>query len=344
MMLYAWDILEIKELIDIDKEEDMDIYNLISKILSYVINKAIKKALYRDYIEVNEEIPCIKGKIDFKSSIKRLSFRKGRAYCIYDNFDHNILPNQIIKRIVNIIIHNQDINKDIKDNMIDINKYFHNISDIILENNHFEMVKINKEYQNYRFILLLCKFIYENNFFNEEKGEYQFYNFYENKMPILYEEFIRKFYEIELKTKINYKTYGKKNIQWYLDEYDGKGNELIPSMEIDILLEENNNRTIIIDAKFYKDTFDNRFNKERIKSSNLYQMFAYMKNYEKTNKNLSIEGILIYPAVKNYETIDPIKVKIDGHLLKMKILDLNKEWDEISHRLLDIIFEDAQSR
>lgn len=46
----------------------------------------------------------------------------------------------------------------------------------------------------------------------------------------------------------------------------------------DIVL-RSSERTIIVDTKFYKKPIDTRFGGERLRSANLYQIFAYVTNW-----------------------------------------------------------------
>lgn len=92
-------------------------------------------------------------------------------------------------------------------------------------------------------------------------------------------------------------------------------------------------RKIIIDAKYYKEVLQTHYNKESIRSSNLYQLFAYLKN-EKSSNDFTTEGILIYPTVQKELEENYL---IDGHKVKIATINLNQDWEEIEMDLLGII-------
>jgi len=50
-------------------------------------------------------------------------------------------------------------------------------------------------------------------------------------------------------------------------------------MQLDIMLTDGEN-TLIIDAKYYAKTLQERFDKRTIHSNNLYQIFTYVKNQD----------------------------------------------------------------
>ena len=81
-------------------------------------------------------------------------------------------------------------------------------------------------------------------------------------------------------------------------------------MRTDVHL-RNSKRAIIIDTKYYVSALQERFGKQTIYSSNLYQIFAYLKNAEKLGEIYkTAEGILLYPTV-GY-SVDA-QVTLQGH-------------------------------
>ena len=55
---------------------------------------------------------------------------------------------------------------------------------------------------------------------------------------------------------------------------------MLPQMMTDIEIRNNdNNSLIVIDAKYYKNAFSDRFGVEKHQSANMYQMNAYLDYY-----------------------------------------------------------------
>lgn len=116
------------------------------------------------------------------------------------------------------------------------------------------------------------------------------------KMNQLSESFIRNFYKIEQQ---KYKTVIKETIKWKFENSDNESYQHLLQMETDITL-ENENEKIIIDAKFYRETMTVYYDKERIKSANLFQLFSYLLNQQDTNfKTQNATGILLFLQLKN---------------------------------------------
>ena len=86
---------------------------------------------------------------------------------------------------------------------------------------------------------------------SEDSGKYKFINILDDdkKMELIFELFIYKFYEIELKNE--YKVYSQQHLNWNLE--NGQ-QDILPSMRMDtVLYGKNIDKTIIIDTKYYLD-------------------------------------------------------------------------------------------
>ena len=110
--------------------------------------------------------------------------------------------------------------------------------------------------------------------------------------------------------------------------------QYLPQMETDISL-ENEEQKIIIDAKYYRETMTTNYDKERIKSSNLYQLFSYLLNQQDgSEKTKKATGILLYPTVEKDYDLD---FKYNDHKIQIRTINLDTNWRNISTRLKKII-------
>lgn len=178
----------------------------------------------------------------------------------------------------------------------------------------------------------VCQIIYDSTLPSEEQGKYKFSDFTrdDNKMNQLFEAFIRNFYRIEQR---KYKTVKKETIKWQFDNTDNESYQYLPQMETDITL-ENEDEKIIIDAKFYRETMTINYDKERIKSANLYQLFSYLLNQQDdSTKTKTATGILLYPTI---ETDYDLNFKYNEHKIQIRTVNLNLNWRSISTRLKEI--------
>ena len=114
---------------------------------------------------------------------------------------------------------------------------------------------------------------------------------------------------------------------------------MIPRMEADVILESTNRqigpRRIVLDTKFYSEALSGRGGARKLRSTNLYQLLAYLRNREATTHPGSRhEGILLYPM-----TDAPLKVdvRLEGFWVRARSIDLGQEWPRIHADLLDVV-------
>ena len=91
-----------------------------------------------------------------------------------------------------------------------------------------------------------------------------------------------------------------------------------------------NNKTLIIDAKYYAHTTQVQYDVHTLHSNNLYQIFTYVKN--KATKGGEVAGMLLY--AKTDEEIYPNnEYQMSGNTITVRTLDLNLPFEEIAAQL-----------
>lgn len=326
MLCYAWNRALSKNVTNLNGIKCENLYDLLGLALYDSVSRLIKKGIYKEYIIVNKEISSLKGKINFGESLKNNSFRNGRAYCEFDEFSDNIIYNQIIKATIHNLLKSKTVCKDIKDRLIKIYRHFGHIHLIKINKKYIDKAIVKKNNRHYKLSLDICKLIYNDMIIDEKDGSITF-NFEEEKMAYLFEEFVRNFYKINLKDSKVY----REQIKWNLE---GSEMNYIPTMKTDITI-KTGNEVIILDTKYYQKTLAKNLGQDKYHSSHMYQIFSYLKNAEaKGGGYENATGILVYPQVE--KEIDNV-YKLGNHNLKICTVNLNDEWENIHNRLLEII-------
>lgn len=112
---------------------------------------------------------------------------------------------------------------------------------------------------------------------------------------------------------------------------------MLPVMHSDIML-SHGGTVLIIDAKYYAHTMQQRFEKQTMHSGNLYQIFTYVKNKEAELADVSheVSGMLLY--ARTDEEIQPDGAyRMSGNLISVKTIDLNRPFNEIRVQLDEIV-------
>ena len=171
-----------------------------------------------------------------------------------------------------------------------------------------------------------------------DSGEYKLASFVdEQRMNRLYEKFILEYYAKECpQVKAT-----ASQIPWALD--DGIGT-MLPVMQSDIMLARGS-EVLIIDAKYYTHTTQTQYDVHTLHSSNLYQIFTYVKNKDTEfgDQPHTVSGMLLYAATD--EAIQPDNsYQMSGNKISVRTLDLNREFSDIAAQLNKIVAEHFENQ
>lgn len=339
MYSYIWDKVDRKDFINLNSNDDFQSSNIYSELFLINIKKVLSRGLYKEYVEKNECLNSIKGKIDLKDTISKQTLINGKIYCDYDDFEENNIYNQILKSTAIKLYKSSNLSKSNKKKLNNVILYFNNVDYIDINMNTFKKLKFNKMNHYYYFIIKICELINTNQMLNEESGKYEFTNIFEDdsSMNSVFELFIYKFYQYELKN-YGYKVKYQSQIKW---QTSGGDESLLPIMKMDTEI-ISKTETIIIDTKYYKNYLDlDQFGKKTLKSANMYQMNSYLNNVNATN---NLRGILLYPLSYGENGVDEkynINVVSNNEVkpssIEFKTIDLSEDWKKIYYNLLNIV-------
>ena len=330
MLAYAFQTLNQETYEDVAVESFDEMYNLFAAILSKGIGLQLKQGLYREYINRQEELSVMRGKINMPGTIKNLLAHERILTCDFDELSENNLLNQILKTTVMLLLRNAKVDSKYKDDLKKKMLFFSNVDTLEPTGIRWSSICFQRNNQTYRMLLSICQLIIEGMLITTDAGDYRLASFVdEQRMCRLYEKFILEYYSRHYpKLSVH-----ASQIPWSLD--DGVGT-MLPVMQSDIHLQKGNT-VLIIDAKYYGHTTQKQFDKHTLHSNNLYQIFTYVKNrhYEFGDADHVVSGMLLY--AKTEEEIQPDNVfQMHGNQISVKTLDLNKPFDEIAKQLDEI--------
>ena len=326
MLSYAFQVLNEQGYKNIATEQFHNTGELMAAILEKGIAIQIKRGLGKEYIPQTEALSSLRGKIDIAESIKTQSMLRKQLICTYDEFSVNSTMNRIIKSTVALLLRS-NISKQRKKNLRKLMMYFGEVNFIDLHTVNWN-VQYNRNNQTYRMLISVCYLVVKGLLQTQSDGSTQLMDFLdEQRMCRLYEKFILEYYRKEYKDQI---TANASQIPWQLDNEE---NTMLPVMQSDIML-QHDNRVLIIDAKYYEHSTQVQFDKHTLHSSNLYQIFTYVKNkeYELRDREHKVSGMLLYAKTK--EEVYPNNVyQMSGNQITVRTLDLNLPFSDIAKQL-----------
>lgn len=331
MLAYAFTNLRQEDLKEVSTEEFENIHNLFAAILAKGISNQLKHGLYREYVNRIENLSTLRGKIDIPATINNLAAGRRILNCEYDELSENNMLNQILKTTSILLLRHGDVDEEHKAALKKAILFFTNVDLININSIRWSSLRLHRNNQTYKMLMEICRLILEGMLLTTGNGEYKLAKFVDDqRMCKLFEKFILEYY---IKECPQIKA-AASQITWALDD---NVSDMLPTMQSDITLTQGN-KVLIIDAKYYTHTTQNYYDVRKLHSNNLYQIFTYVKNKNKSfgEKPHKVSGMLLY--ARTDEEIQPDNIyQMSGNQISVKTLDLNREFAEITAQLNSII-------
>ncbi len=325
MLSYAFQVLNEQGYKSVATEHFENVADLCAAILIKGLSKQLKRGLMKDYIPKREPLTALRGKMEFSETLKTNSIIKRQVVCSYDEFSENAYMNRIIKTtMLRLMV--ADVDKSRKKEMKKLLVFLGNVEPLPIYSINWNL-RYDRNNQTYRMLVSICYLVLKGLLQTQSDGTTKLMDFLdEQRMHRLYEKFILEYFRKEHPEL----TVGAPQIPWQLDD---DFCDMLPVMQSDIVLEKDDN-ILIIDAKYYAHTTQQRFNKATVHSANLYQIFTYVKNKQEELKDrqVTVSGMLLY--AKTDEQIVPDNTyQMSDNQISVKTLDLNCGFDEIREQL-----------
>jgi len=280
MLCYAYD-LGIFDDTYTKYENIEDLFEYLILIFQKKVARLINDGLFANYAEQTSDLRYVKGRIIINELITR-SWRSNVINCNYDEYQADVIENQIIKYTIEKLLKLQFKESTITKSLKITERYFNHITSkpITLEDlNNIQYTVLNAHYKP---IHRFCRMILELIGIHEREGIENF-NAYSLDMNLLFERYIGRL----LKEKLQQYNVILQDSS-YLDEEE----EI--RIRPDIVIYSDDVPLLVLDTKYkINDSSDN---------NDIFQLNGYMSK-------LDVNGVLIYPAYEIEETMHTISPK-----------------------------------
>lgn len=335
LLLYAWDMGMWKGRFEHAVEGSPSLLGLLSKILAGASHELLRSQLGRAYVEHNETISGIRGRIDFAGSLKRRTFEGARAHCQFSELSIDTLKNQIIRSTMHRLASDPRLKHGepereaaLRHELRALVRAFEGVALIPASRSDFGRIQLSRNDRAYALPLSICSLIHRLEMPTEEAGDSALVSLLKNEMVFhqLFESFVRNFYRI---SRTDYRVL-RENLDWH----DELNSDLVPIMRTDVTLIERRppGRRIIIDTKYSVTTLSERL---KFKSENLYQIYAYLRTQEDLSEaHRQASGVLLYPTTA-YDV--DAEMLVQGHRIRVVSVNLSDTWQRIEEHLLNLL-------
>lgn len=341
MLCYAWNVLEVSKDVKVGEEDVADAYNLLARVFTYGLSKIIRSGFHRSYVEKEEPLSTLKGKINVQQSINGMTMLNKKLVCNYDEYSTNDVFNQILKYTMDALVADSDVDIDIRKELKKLQVFFAGIDSVPPTKENRSKLSFNRNNATYRLLINVAIMLYNGKLPNEENQIRLFEDFFrEEQMPKVFELFILNFYRMHL-DKAAYRVHAPK-INWHIktDTEDLLGDifDVVTDMgdrRTDIVVEnKEKNIQIIMDAKYYQNMLVASYMSQEeanIRTSHINQIRGYLTDSDFAGKRI---GALIYPKVKHAANqVTPF----EDFSIVVKTINLADDWQKIEKDMLQLI-------
>ena len=328
MLSYAFQILRQSNYEEVMSEKFDMVQDLFAAILAKGISKQLKQGLHREYINKQETLTVVRGKLNMPETIRNRIQHKQKLACEFDELSENNLFNQILKTTIHYLIQDNGVKADRKASLKKLLVFFDGITLLLPSEISWGKLHYQRNNKNYELLINICYFVLAGMLQTTENGKYKMTAFSDDHMARLYEKFVLEYYRYHHKYLSEVKA---AQVKWDLRGENAESMiRFLPVMQTDITLRLKD-KVLIIDAKYYGKTLQKQFDKYTLHSANVYQIFTYVKNLDKDNTH-NVAGILLY--AKTDEAITPdCMFNMGGNQIGAQTLDLNVEFKSIKAQL-----------
>jgi len=303
--------------------ENEDLLEIFIRIFIIQFKEIFRKRVLSEYIQIEENLHFIKGKIQFPETIRRNPVLRHRHFIRYDDYSVDNPLNRVFKGILFLLL-KKTRNARNKQLLASGLSFLQDVRLITLTSYSFKTIKFNRLNQHLEPLFRLATLFFQNQQPSLTEGKENTFCFL---VPLyrLFEEFIGKLLVELNQTDLTFQYHQPKK---YLAK---KGDQEVFELKPDFTAYAGGKCVCILDAK-YKNP--RRHNSEvKIATSDLYQLCTYSMRY---NCN---QLVLIYPRFKsafNYPAVTDFEIQGWEEGVNLRVVEVDILEEELEGIVLDL--------
>lgn len=341
LMLYASDLvrqLDTSEKRSFEDNPD-DLPDLVAEILVLAVERRLKRNLSYGYQYRHEVLGRVRGRIDLLYTERHQLLQRGMVACRFDELTVDTPRNRYVRsalEMISKIVRSKELAHRCRSLAVSLRRL-----GVVGERpgrGETSIERFGRHDSIDRKMVSAARLAFEMAIPTEVAGlrHLPVPDRDENWIRRLYEKGVAGFYDLVL-TDQGWQVDSGKTIRWPKGERSSRVNEILPSMQTDIVLNNvDKDRRIVIDTKFNSVLSGGWYRNEGIRSGYMYQIYAYLRSQEESGDPLDLhtEGMFLHPAVGEMfnEWVD-----IQGHRIHFRTVDLAADTQTIRSQLLDAI-------
>ena len=285
------------------------------------VHELVRRGLARRYVQMEENLTYLRGRMLFAEHIRENMIDQSRFFVSHDEFSENRPANRLIHKVLELLtsqitdsINYQSL-RQAKIAFTDIPPSMNVHADW---QNHY----VDRNMKSYESVMQWVKLFLFNEGLTTYSGKHDNVSLL-FPMEQVFEDFVTNSFR-RYQDKYRVQAQGP----WkYLATKDDHG---VFTMKPDISLISNNTVNFILDAKWKKVDVGSANRKHNIDQDDMYQLFAYGKNYK------CKAVALVFPKTDRFDKPFEYKFTNEGLILKCLPFDVEKPEESVSDSMVEL--------
>jgi 5-methylcytosine-specific restriction enzyme subunit McrC len=274
-----------------------DILSVIAESFAELVERRLTEGLYRAYLEQEDNVAFIRGRIRFTEDLRRNCLTRQRVYCQFAEFTWDIPENQIIRQVAHLLS-GWGFQPKLRVKLSQLDSALAEITPTAMPGSVIAGFRYNRFNDDYRQIHQLCRLFLEGSSLSEQLGVWDSRAFLLD-MNQLFEQFITELLVSEAQ--------GRTSVDPQVALLLGEEEKI--SMRPDLVIRRDGRAVLAADCKY------KRTEAEAYKNHDYYQILAYCIA---TGVK---QGMLIYP-LDAMATDDIVQIRNTGIAIEQKTINL----------------------
>jgi 5-methylcytosine-specific restriction enzyme subunit McrC len=336
LLSYAWGLLPVVEPVPGGSEAPPEtLLDLLAVLLRDQLEQLVKRGLGQDYCTSELLTGVPRGKLLLGRTMREQTLPRARVWCETDERTPDILLNQLVKAAAHRLAESPEVQEALRLDLQWLLRSFDKVRLVPLLDARLGSVRVYRHTARYSAAVHLSHLVRHLAFPTQEAGTVLLADVWrdERRMAVLFEKFVRNFYNFHLRGTATVRARG---IKWKLEAEDESSAAHLPTMKTDVVVEyTRTKRTVLLECKFYPQVLTPEYRgRQRVRSAHLYQLFAYQQHLKHLFPDRELRSVLLYPV--GDESV-LLRYKLDDEPLRVYTLNLNQHWQGIHADMLTLL-------
>jgi len=342
LFLFAYDLAQFQGTFDGDVEASPDLKSLLTRLLCHAVEQRLRRNVSLGYRRRAETLKRVRGRIDILKTTSQGLFARGEVACRFYEMTVDTPRNRLIRSALSHlagVVEDRELAHRARSMSGMLERA--GVSAQAPSRAEISSDQIGRHESQDRLMVSLARAAFDLVLPTETDGSRPLYEAVRDEVALrkIFEKAVANFYASELPASEGWRVYASKRHAWPVTAKSPAFANYLPTMETDIILEnQSEERRIIVDTKYTRLLTRSRYSRETFKTGHMYQLYAYLRTQEQPGDPLSpqSEGLLLYPSLG--VDLDEAAL-VQGHRMRFATIDLSQPTLSVSESLRSLPFQ-----